>query len=62
MIDPRGVRDADRPAGQADPQREVHVLVVEEELLGKPTEALELRARDREARPGGEAGLGLRGD
>src|SRR5690606_24100332 len=40
-------RDAQAAAGEPHPQREVDVLVVEEELLRESAEALELGAGDR---------------
>ena len=49
MVDARVGGHAERAAGEADPKREIDVLVVEEELLGEAPEPLELLARDREA-------------
>ena len=60
MVGPRARGDSQRATGKPHPQREVDVLVVEEELRSEAAEALELLARNREARPGAEARLGIR--
>ena len=54
VVDDRRRLDAEAPAGQPQPQREVDVLLVHEERLGEPARALPRAPRDRQAGAGQE--------
>jgi hypothetical protein len=57
VVDAGAEGNPKRPARKPKPKRQVDVLVVEEELLGEPSHALEERPRDRQAGAGDEARL-----
>lgn len=60
MVDARRGLDPDRPTGEPQPQREVDVLLVEEEALGHPARLAPRVEPDREAGAGGKADLARR--
>jgi hypothetical protein len=58
VVDTRAWLDPELAAGEAKPQREVDVLVVEEEVLGEAAHLHEALARDGEAGARDESRLG----